>query len=75
MQWFNRFLLVVLLEYILIHFIVENDHSLVALVVGRTRSWVTLRNTIFWLYFLSTFTIDSNNFVIDILLVPKKAAN
>ena len=75
MQWFNRFLLVVLLEYILTHFIVENDHSLVALVVGRTRSWVTLRNTIFWLYFFPTFTIDSNNFVIDILLVSKKAAN
>ena len=37
-QWFTRILLVVLLKYVLIRFIAENDPSLVAFIAGRARS-------------------------------------
>ena len=78
MQWFNRFPLAVLLKYVLIRFIAENDRSLVALVASRTRSsstnLVTSGNNIFWLLvFPNNFNL--NTFVNDILLVSKKAAN
>ena len=67
------------LKYVLIRFIAENDCSLVALVAGRTRSsfasLVTSGNNIFWLLFFPEFTNGSNNFVTDILLVSKNAAN
>ena len=79
MQWFNRFPFLVLLKHVLIRFIAENDRSLVALVAGRTRSsfasLVTSGKNIFWLSFFPKFTNDSNNFVTDILVVSKKAAN
>ena len=75
----NQSPLVVLLKYVLTCFIVENDHSNVALVAGRTKrsfaSLVTSGNNIFWVLFIPRFTNESNNFVADILRVSKKAAN
>ena len=74
----SLFPLVVLLKYVLIRFIAENDCSLVALSAGRTRSsfasLVTSGNYIFWHLFFPKFTYVSNNFVTDLLLVSKNAA-
>ena len=66
MQWFNRFPLVVLLKYVLIRLIAENDSS-------QFCEFGYFRQQHFWLLFFPKFSKDSNNFVTVILLVSKKA--